>query len=70
LDQHNDLPLPDITPCPLCGGDRILARIEAEAGDGDARHVRLVTIVCVVCGATTLFDRNPSQLLPKSDDDA
>jgi predicted nucleic-acid-binding Zn-ribbon protein len=61
---------PQLNPCSECGGERV----QAECGTGmyilnsqkkklfNLSSNVLTAIVCIHCGYTTLYTRNPSQL--------
>ncbi len=61
-------PPPGPSPCPECGG----ARVAADAYSGvqivasrSKQSSELLALVCVACGHTTFYAKEPSRMAPR-----
>jgi len=81
LDAMNDYSQNQVTPCPECGGERVVATItdttsftltspNADVWHGHKRvYLRDWALVCTYCGYLALFVKNPLALVKKRPDE-
>jgi hypothetical protein len=70
--QRPKLPPPQPTPCPECGGQRVIAAATQSMRVGRPPGFALGwlgtspmwAVVCVNCGMTTLYAKEPHKVLP------
>lgn len=67
---------PEPTPCPECGGSRIVANVrgdlrlayrESMFGLGIMSNTSVYALVCRTCGLTTLYAYEPAAVFPPGD---
>ena len=62
--MDNGTRLPPLTPCPECGGERVIAPCSEEACLVLTLFstVSLQAVTCIECGHTTLYATEPQKL--------